>query len=158
MFPAGQVFSVEDSRQLDKLIDYLVDQRVRITTQRRFMLDLVVSLNRPFSAMELYQAMEQTFQGLSYGTVYRNLELYKNLRIIETFALDNELRYRLIDHVQPQLHFICMDCKQTIPMSFDPEQMLLPEPQRFQSLNYKIDVFGYCMDCRASSEEGLEQP
>lgn len=138
--------------QLDKMIDYLVEHGVRITTQRRFLVDLILGLNRPFSAIEIYQAMEKTFHGLSYGTVYRNLELFRQLRIVEIFVLDNELRYRIIDHVQPQLYFICMDCKQTIPMSFDPEEMELPKPQQFRSLKYKIDIFGYCTDCESSLE------
>lgn len=142
-----QVIRLEPSTKLDNLIAFLAENSVRITAKRTFLLDLIVRLDRPFSAIEVYQMMEKNFPGLSYGTVYRNLELYKKYRIIEVFALGNELRYRVIDHIRPQLHFICMDCKHTIPLTFDPEQMKLPKPEQFRSMNYKIDVFGYCMDC-----------
>lgn len=138
---------LELSKQLEEWMIYLVEHGVRITPQRKFLLNLVLIINRPFSAMEMYKEMEKSFPGLSYGTVYRNLELYKSLNIIEVFILDLDLRYRLIDQVQPQLHYTCMNCKQTIPMSFNPQLMELPKPREFRSMKYKVDIFGYCTDC-----------
>lgn len=133
--------------QLGELLSHMFKQGLRITAQRKVMLELILRFQRPFTAMELYQAMGKTFHGLSYGTVYQNLKLFSKLRIIETFAMANEVRYRVIDREQPQFHFICMDCEKTIMVDFNPAQVVFPLPQRFHSVNYQLDVFGYCMDC-----------
>lgn len=138
--------------QLNELLNYMLQNGLRITSQRKVMLDLILRLERPFTAMELHQTMEKKFHGLSYGTVYQNLKLYCKLRFIETFAMANEIRYRLIDRRQPQFHFICMDCEKTILVDFNPTQVDLPFPQRFHSVNYQLDIFGYCMECSIPKE------
>jgi Fe2+ or Zn2+ uptake regulation protein len=138
--------------QLDELLNYMLRQGLRITAQRKVMLGLILRFKRPFTAMQLYQAMEKKFHGLSYGTVYQNLKLLRKLRIIDTVAISNEVRYRVIYQVQPQFHFICMDCEKTIPVDFNPVQAGLPLPEHFQSVNYQLDVFGYCTDCNLSGE------
>lgn len=131
----------------EELLNDILRHGHRVTSQRKVMLDLILSFMRPFTAVELYQAMAKTFRGVSYGTIYQNLKLFSKLRIIETFALANEVRYRVIDRAQPQFHFICMDCERTILIDFNPAQVALPFPQRFHSINYQLDVFGYCTDC-----------
>lgn len=138
--------------QLNELLNDMLKQGHRVTAQRKFLLDLIISFNRSFTAVELYQAMAKTFRGVSYGTIYQNLKLYSKLRIIESFALANEIRYRVIEKSQPQLHFICMDCEKTILIDFNPMQVALLLPQRFHSVNYQFDVFGYCTDCNIEED------
>lgn len=138
---------MQQKAQLAELLKHMLQQGLRITAQRKMMLNLILHFERPFTAMELHKTMEKLFPGLSYSTVYQNLKLYIKLRYIEPFALANEVRYRFMARESPQFHFICMDCKKTTLVDFNPDQIVLPLPQRFQSVNYQFDVFGYCMEC-----------
>ena len=131
----------------DALLNEMLQQGFRITAQRKAMVDLVLNYKRPFTAVELYREMAKRFRGVSYGTIYKNLKIFGAMRVIETFAMANEIRYRVIDRAQPQLHFICMDCEKTIPVDFNPAQVQLALPMRFHTVNYQLDVFGYCADC-----------
>lgn len=142
-----------DQKQLNEFLNHLLKQGLRVTEQRKALLNFALSFGRPFSAIEMYQQMDAKFHGLSYGTVYQNLKLFSELRMIEAFAMANEVRYRVIDRTQPQLHFICMDCESTIHVDFNPNQSDLPTPQSFKSVNYKLDVFGYCVDCSSQKKQ-----
>lgn len=139
--------------QLHELLNHMLEQGLRVTAQRKEIFALILHFEHSFTAMDMHQTMEKKFPGLSYGTVYQNLKLYTKLRFIETFAMKNEVRYRYINREQPQFHFICMDCEKTILVDFNPAQVELPLPQRFRSVNYQFDVFGYCIDCGISAKE-----
>jgi Fe2+ or Zn2+ uptake regulation protein len=136
--------------QMQELLDDLLKHGMRVTAQRKYMLYLVLGYNRPFAAIELYHEMGQKFQGLSYGTVYQNLKLFSKLKMVESIAVANEIRYRVVEREQPKFHFICMDCENTVLIDCNIAQLSSLSPDSFKSVNYKLDVFGYCMECNLS--------
>lgn len=131
----------------DELLRDMLKNGFRVTEQRKAMLQLVLQYKQPFSAIELYHEMEKHFRGLSYGTVYQNLKMFAKLRVVETFAVNNEVRYRLVERRQPKLHLICMECNDTIFVDIHPAQLEMLPDRSFTTVDYKLDVFGYCPDC-----------
>ncbi|MBB6633338.1 Fur family transcriptional regulator [Cohnella thailandensis] len=135
-------------KYVDRCLMELFNNGMRVTEQRKRMLSLVANSKHPQTAMELYRKMKRTFPGLSYETIYLNLKLFMDLRFIETILLGNEVRYRALPAVHaPLVQYICMDCKKAIQVSFDPSHPAFPMPEQFKSVNYKLDIFGYCRDC-----------
>jgi Fe2+ or Zn2+ uptake regulation protein len=135
---------------IQELLDDLPKHGLRVTAQRKFMLNLVLSYNRSFAATELYHDMGKKFNGLSYGTVYRNLKLFSKLQFVETFAVAHEVRYRIVERRQPKFHFICLDCKNTFFVDINLSELLTLLPQSFRSVSYKLDIFGYCLNCSSA--------
>jgi len=88
----------------DELLNEMLQQGFRITEQRKALVEIILNYNRPFTAIELYQAMAKRFRGVSFGTIYKNLKIFGAMRILETFAMANEIRYRVLDREQPRLH------------------------------------------------------
>jgi Fe2+ or Zn2+ uptake regulation protein len=131
----------------DELLRDMLKNGFRVTEQRKAMLQLVLQYKQSFSAIELYHEMEKHFRGLSYGTVYQNLKMLAKLRVVETFAVNNEVRYRLVERRQPKLHLICMECNDTIFVDIHPAQLEMLPDRSFTTVDYKLDVFGYCPDC-----------
>ncbi|MFC5471226.1 Fur family transcriptional regulator [Cohnella suwonensis] len=80
--------------QYQEAIRELVKHGLRVTMQRKSLIALILQSRRPLTAMELYQRMEQSFKGMSYGTVYLNIKLYKDLGFIEPTLVDEEVCYR----------------------------------------------------------------
>ncbi|NOV00617.1 Fur family transcriptional regulator [Paenibacillus planticolens] len=132
--------------QLSKLAKH----RLRLTGQRKAMIELVMHSNKPLTAVDMYHSLEQRFPGLSYATVYQNIKLFIELRILESFILGDEVRFRICtDQEHPRYHLICMDCERTFSLDMKMERMRFPlKSKGFQPISYKFDVYGYCTDCR----------
>lgn len=121
----------------------------RITEQRKCLLTMLLQAERPLSAMEIYQCMAPEFTGLSYGTVYKNIKLFLELKLIESFAYANEIRFRLVDEERPHYHFICQNCGTMTSIQIDPNQLKLFLPENYRLLNFQFDIFGQCETCHA---------
>jgi Fur family zinc uptake transcriptional regulator len=139
-------------RQLEWLLNQLFKRGLRVTQQRKKMLELVLRSKRPLTAMEIYESMEKLFNGLSLGTIYQNIKLFQKIQLIEPFILADEIRYRIMDKEHPKYYVTCMDCEKSTPVDFEPEQLVLPLPRQFHLVSYKLDVYGYCPECDALKE------
>ncbi|MGG1517031.1 Fur family transcriptional regulator [Paenibacillus oryzisoli] len=133
--------------QLSKFTEH----RLRLTEQRKAMIELVLHSHKPLTALDMHHILEQRFPGLSYATVYQNIKLFIELQIFESFILVDEVRFRICtDQEHPRYHLICMDCEKTVSLDVNTERMRLPiKSKNFQPISYKFDVYGYCTDCRA---------
>lgn len=140
---------VEQRSDMKEPFQKLVMKGSKLTEQRKAMIHLILESARPLSAIDMYQRLEKQFTGLSYGTVYQNIKLFIELKIIESFVLGDEVRYRMIDPEHPKYHLICVDCERTIAINAKTERFELPMvTNSFTPISYKLDVFGYCTACR----------
>src|SRR5690625_5813510 len=57
--------------------------------------------------------MEDIHEGISFDTVYRNLNLYDELGILETTELNGEKHFRMTCTHDHHHHFICNTCVKT---------------------------------------------
>ncbi len=140
------------SKYHEELRRKLTEKGLRITEQRKGMLKLLLQAEHPLTATEIYQVMSVEFAGLSHGTVYQNIKLFSELQLLESFAVGNELRFRLVDMNQPQCHIICQDCGKMVSIGFDPGQLQLMLPHNFQLYNFHFDILGQCEICKTEDE------
>ena len=141
----------EPCRALEESFRKLAMKGSKLTGQRKSMIQLIQESARPLSAIDIYQELEKKFLGLSYGTVYKNIKLFTELMIIESFVLGEEVRYRMMDPEHPKYHLICVDCERTIPIDAKTERFDLPKvTDSFKPISYKLDVYGYCTACSSN--------
>lgn len=139
---------INDHHDLQEQFKKLSSKGMRLTEQRKAMIDLILNSAKPLSAIDIYQKMEKQFMGLSYGTIYQNIKLFIELMIIESFVLGDEVRFRIIDRENPKYHLICVDCEKSVPIDLVTERFELPTlTNSFKPISYKLDVYGYCTDC-----------
>lgn len=139
---------IDDHHDLQEQFKKLASKGMRLTEQRKAMIDLILNSAKPLSAIDIYQKMEKQFMGLSYGTVYQNIKLFSELMIIESFVLGDEVRFRIIDRENPKYHLICVDCERSVPIDLVTERFGLPTlTNSFKPISYKLDVYGYCTEC-----------
>lgn len=60
------------------------------------MITYLIRRNRYISAREVYEFMNQEYQGVSYDTIYRNLHDFENLDLLETTDLNGEKSFVFI--------------------------------------------------------------
>jgi Fur family ferric uptake transcriptional regulator len=92
--------------------DFLAGRRLRMTTQRRVIVDLVFRTNQHFTADQLLAWSRRRDKSVSRATVYRNLPLLVEAGLVR--ELDFGKDYRLYDpnyiDRPDHNHIICLDC------------------------------------------------
>ena len=108
------------------------------------------------SADSLFKMVRKRLPSISYGTVYRNLNLLKEEnKVLELSFGKYSCRYDGV--VSEHLHFFCLKCKNV----FDVEEVSLNdwEEKVSKKLNFKVEYhrvefYGYCDKCKNLKKEG----
>ena len=127
----------------------------KYSRKREAILECIRSTTSHPSADWVYSQLKPEIPDLSLGTVYRNLNLFRQEGLIQSIGVVNGLE-RFDGNIQPHLHFVCQKCgKVQDMMEFQlPEGML---ETAAKSINGKIQscqiVFtGTCETCSPSDE------
>lgn len=129
----------------------LQDKGYRLTPQRMMVVDALHSVDQHISAEEIFAQVKARYPYANISTVYRTLELLKELGLVNEIALgDGRIRYHPAEKGHHH-HLVCQKCGGVIDL---PESALLPlEDILFRDYRFKADlkhlaVFGLCADCR----------
>ena len=109
------------------------------------------------TAAELYQIVRKRLPKISLGTVYRNLELLSQNKIIQKLEMcGSEARFD--GETRPHHHARCIECGAVDDLFDIPEKVV---QQHYMNLDnydirgYHIEFYGLCPNCkseRANSE------
>jgi Fur family zinc uptake transcriptional regulator len=123
---------------------------LRITEQRRTMVNLFDSASGYLTPKEVYDHMQRVYPGLSFDTVYRNLRLLLDMEVVEQILFEDSVKFKLrCEELHHHHHMICLQCEKTLPIHFCP-MTGTDVPSDFQVIKHKFEVFGYCGDCQES--------
>ncbi len=131
---------------------YLAQNGLKMTPQRRVILDAFLSGQGHVSSEELYGQVRTADRSIGQATVYRTLKLLADsgLARVHNFG-DGVARYEPLYGHEHHDHLICEGCRATIEI-MDPviekRQEELARQYGFQLLNHKMTLFGLCPKCR----------
>ena len=129
----------------------LSDLGYRLTPQRLMILKAVEDANSHISAEEIYAQVRTYYPQMNISTVYRTLELVKELGLVtETDMGDGRVRYHCMGKGHHH-HLVCEKCGSIIDMEETILDPLWSEIER--KYNFKVDMkhlvfFGLCAGCR----------
>ncbi|ANE49047.1 Fur family transcriptional regulator [Paenibacillus swuensis] len=127
----------------------MAGQGLRITDQRKTLARLFAEADGYLTAKDVYDAMGNTYSGLSFDTVYRNLRVLHELGVLEQFVFEDGIKFKVhCQEAHHHHHLICLQCEKTYPLVFCPMDMGCQVPDDFQVVRHKFEVFGYCNDCK----------
>ena len=128
----------------------LKEHELKVTKQRKLLLDEIIEIEESFSANTLYQNMHNE---MDMATVYRILNIFKEKRIIrEILSIDDTKYFELscIHHpVHP--HFFCKKCNNIVCLDQLKDQDLMILKKYSQDLtidDIKISFTGLCNKCK----------
>jgi Fur family peroxide stress response transcriptional regulator len=130
-------------------IAILREHGLQVTYQRLAIYQaLYHTMDHP-SAEEIYQQVRKRFPMISLGTVYKTLERFHDVGLIQKVSpLTEVARYEA--DVSHHHHLICVEC-QTI-QNFKDDGMnvrvCLPEGNEFEVLKSQVVFQGYCAHCK----------
>ena len=131
-------------------VDALHRRGLRLTPQRRLVFSVLESGEGHLSAEEIYSRVRAKYSRINISTVYRTLELLKELGLITVTDLgEGKLRYHYQEKGHHH-HLICEKCGRVTELSeslFQPLKRELEGRYRFKADLSHLAIFGRCQKC-----------
>jgi Fur family transcriptional regulator, ferric uptake regulator len=129
---------------LKDALDRCQDLGMRVSRQRRYILELLWDAQEHLSAREIYDRLNQQGKAIGHTSVYQNLEALSSQRIIECVErCDGRLYGNISDS---HSHINCLDTNQIVDVRVElPKDFLekIEAQTGIKITDYKIDFFGY---------------
>jgi Fur family zinc uptake transcriptional regulator len=133
---------------VEEALSILKQKGYKFTGKREEMVRIFAKERRYLTAKEMLEYMQGDYPSLSFDTIYRNLNLFEELDILETTQLNGERIFRLsceTDHHHH--HLICTECGKTHKIDICPMDAILGEPKGFKITGHKFEIYGSCEEC-----------
>jgi len=150
---------VNAPRQRRALLEELTMQGVRLTPQRRALIDTLQEAERHLDANSLLELARQREPNLNRATVYRTLELLKKMRMIDELDLlhlEGEKHFYEVRSSRDHVHLACFHCGRIEEFSsplFDELKAEITTQNGFGIRVVRLEVGGVCGACSMAREE-----
>jgi len=131
-------------RSLDEALDRCQALGMRLSKQRRFILELLWQQQEHLSAREIYNRLNQMGKDIGHTSVYQNLEALSDEGIIERVERSDGRLYGNIS--DPHSHVNCIDTNQILDVHVELPAELIQQIEAQTGVritSYSIDFFGY---------------
>lgn len=151
----------------ERFKELLKQEGLKVTTQRISILEVLE--DRPDMHMtveEIYGKVKENHPEIGLATVYRTIQLFSELHLIDKLNLDDGcVRYEIGDRAGNRTkvghhhhHLICLDCG--LVTSFEDDLLETLERRikasvEFEVVDHEVKLYGYCKDC--SNKEGSQE-
>ncbi len=148
------------------LLDELLSKGVRLTAQRRVLVEIIQNATAHLDAAALLQEAQKREPNIDRATVYRTIDVLKRLRLIDELDLmhlNGEKHYYEVKTRRDHLHLACFQCGRIEEVATPLFEELKAEISRrngFQIQVVRLEVGGRCSSCRdsaASREDRKEE-
>jgi len=136
--------AVKSIRSLEDAIERCQLLGMRVSRQRRFILELLWQAQEHLSAREIYDRLNQLGKGIGHTSVYQNLEALSSQGIIECVERSDGRLYGNIS--DSHSHVNCLDTNQILDVEIELPESLLREVEERTGVRiteYSINFFGY---------------
>lgn len=135
-----------------ELIDRVRALGIRLTPQREMILLAVHECPGHVTVEEIYEHVQQQNPYVDISTVYRNLDLLRELGLVSQMDQgDGVLRYEMCFGHEPHHHLICSQCQHVVDLPddvLDPVRRRVRDEYGFEPLTDHMVLCGTCPACR----------
>jgi Fur family transcriptional regulator, peroxide stress response regulator len=136
-----------------ELITALKERNFRLTPQRVELVRLIAASEDHPSAAQLFTKINTQFPTMSQATVYKTLDLLKELNQVLEINLGNDRHYDG-NRPHPHPHLICMKCNKIVDGDLDLDLSIIRQLEKvsgYQIIRPQITFYGLCPDCKKES-------
>ncbi len=126
---------------------------IRMTRQRKIILEELRKVDTHPSADEVYEMVRKRLPRISLGTVYRNLEVLSQSGAIQKLEPGCSLK-RFDGDPQEHYHIRCIQCDRVVDAHFDIDLNFTNEDcegNNFKIIGHKLEFIGLCSGCSEAS-------
>ena len=132
----------------------LTRRGIRMTSPRRAILSVIETANKHLDASQILRKAQKSDPSVDRSTVYRTLGLLKRQGLIDELDLmhlNGEGHYYERKLGQDHIHMACLRCgkiTEFVSERFDSLKSQLEQECRFRIVVARLEVGGYCTECR----------
>lgn len=132
--------------------DLLKREGLKNTKHRISILDEIETCEQPVSAEQIFLRLQDKHISINLSTVYRALEtlVEKNIVIKSSITGDAKALFEPYQ-MEHKHHLVCVKCKKMFTVDgcpFEEYEKILHEKIGFDVKGHKLEIFGYCKDCK----------
>jgi Fur family transcriptional regulator, ferric uptake regulator len=135
---------VPSIQSLDDALTKCQTLGMRLSRQRRFILELLWQAQEHLSARQIYDRLNQEGKDIGHTSVYQNLEALSQQGIIECVERSDG---RLYGHVSDShSHINCLDTNQILDIHVQLPEAFVAEIEQqmgIKIIDYRIDFYGH---------------
>ena len=143
-------------KEVDILINFLNNKNLKLTNQRKIILEAFLKTEKHVSVDDLYDIIRKNSPDIGHATVFRTLRLFRNAGIAKEADLgDKRTRYEHKYGHNHHDHLICVQCGKFIEVldeEIEKLQNQLCKRAGFLPQRHKMEIFGICRQCRAKEK------
>lgn len=144
---------------LQVFAEYLNSKDLRLTKERRAVLEEVFLHSGHLEVEELAHNLRRKKKSASRATIYRTLDLLVESGIVRKVDLGHgHSHYELgLDHPHHE-HMICLKCGRVLEFSdkaIEKDLNELCKRSGFEPSSHRFQIFGYCDRCRKSRKAAV---
>jgi len=138
-------------------IEYLRDNGLSMTPQRKVIVETFLETEGHFSAEELCTLVKRKMPELGQATIYRSLKLLVDSGLAD--AIDPGDGMTLYEHSYGHAHhdhLICVTCGKKVEMcdeAIEERQEQVAAEHGFTLTRHRMYLYGLCGDCQAQQED-----
>ena len=141
-----------DSSEIEVLESYIAEHKLKITKQRRVVLNVFLECKDHVSVEELYSIVSEQEPKIGLATIYRTLALLtKSGLALEMDFGDGQKRYESSYMNAHHDHMVCTECGKIIEFNhplIEKYQEEIAIQNGFKITSHKLDLFGHCSNCK----------
>ena len=137
--------------------DYIATLRahgLQVTYQRLAIYQALYLTKQHPSAETIYQQVRKRFPMISLGTVYKTLEKFYEVGLIEKVSPITEVaRYDAL--TAPHHHLVCLECQsiQDADSIVGEPKVTVPDKNGFRVVRQQVVLQGYCPACKGNGAD-----
>jgi Fur family transcriptional regulator, ferric uptake regulator len=146
---------VESRMNRRPLAAELISRGVRMTNQRRLLVEIIQSADRHLDALELWQRARVKDPTLNKVTVYRTLAMLKKHGLVDELDLmhmEGEKHYYEAKTTRDHMHLACLKCGRIQEFEsslFERLKGQIERERRFRIQVVRVEAGGYCDRCQS---------
>ncbi len=123
---------------------------LRATSQRTQLLELIRQGKGHLDADELYRRVREKQPRLSLSTVYRSLQIFKKLGLVEELHFDENHHHYEVKPASEHHHLVCLGCGRVVEFDSPLSRYIkrnVAEAKDFEIIDTELRMSGYCPKC-----------
>jgi Fur family ferric uptake transcriptional regulator len=131
---------------------WLKSNGLKSTKQRSTLIKILLETEIPLDADEILKQIRMVLQDCNLSTVYRNMDIMIERKLIVEMRLGTKSYYML--NKDQHGHYIqCVSCKQMVHVDecpFENFEEKLEQRLGFKLLSHRVELFGICKKCNGN--------
>jgi len=122
----------------------------RSTEQRELIRQILQHADEHLDADKIYQQARQRSPSISLSTVYRNLQLFKEMGLVEEHQFGSRRYYEPAPRAKHH-HLVCLGCGRVFEFKCSSTERLksrISQKEGFKVTEAEVRLAGYCPECQ----------